>query len=405
MQPRPPPFDPRALDAFVALAGAKAWSARIAEIHRLASSGPRAGLAILQRHAVELAIERLRGPLQRPPSVPELHAARLAGEAVALASRLSPHGRTRLRERLRAGLGSDGTLMSLFHLLRTAVLQRDRGFEVGFAGFEQDASYDLLLVSGVVEAEVVCDMVSAEEGRLVHRGAWSRLADRMDDDLREWLTRHHGRYVLKMTLPLGLQGGLHEHSGDGGTLASLHGRIRRLLETRGRREHDEGLVLRLDPLVLLGGQSRQPALWPSLRREFGPETNLSVTTAGDHVFVMAARAGRENEIATAVRRRLAVIAPARLSGTRPGILAMFVEDTDRSEWRGLRERLELEGEARQFLARKEARLVIAVTCASRFELFGMSAPYAAEDGELRFRNPAHPAARAAALAPAVLSSV
>jgi hypothetical protein len=146
-------------------------------------------------------------------------------------------------------------------------------------------------------------------------------------------------------------------------------------------------------------------LWSSLRQEFGPETNLSVTTAGDHVFVMAARAGRENEIATAVRRRLAVIAPARLSGTRPGILAMFVEDTDRSEWRGLRERLELEGEARQFLAHKEARLVIAVTCASRFELFGMSAPYAAEDGELRFRNPAHPAARAAALAPAVLSSV
>jgi hypothetical protein len=35
----------------------------------------------------------------------------------------------------------------------------------------------------------------------------------------------------------------------------------------------------------------------------------------------------------------------------------------------------------------------------------MSAPHAAEDGELRFRNPAHPDARAAALAPAVLSSV
>jgi hypothetical protein len=120
---------------------------------------------------------------------------------------------------------------------------------------------------------------------------------------------------------------------------------------------------------------------------------------------MAARAGRENEVGSAVRRRLGVIAPARLTGTRPGILAMFVEDTDRVEWRGLRERLELEGEARQFLAHKHARPVIAVTCASRFELFGMSAPYAAEDGELRFRNPAHPAARATALAPAVLSSV
>jgi hypothetical protein len=405
MQPRPPPFDRRGLDAFVALAGAMTWSARIREIHRLAASGPRAGLATRQRHAVELAIERLRGPMARPASTPELHAARLASEAAALATRLTPHGRTRLRERLRAGLGGEGTLMSLFHLLRTAVLQRERGFQVGFAGFEQDASYDLLLVSGMVEAEIVCDIVSAEEGRLVHRGAWFRLADRMDAYLRAWLARHPGHYLLKMTLPLGLQGGLHEPAADGGELASLHVRIRRLLETKGRREHDEGLVLRLDPLVLHGGRSGQTALWSLLRQQFGPEAHLSVTTAGDGVFVMAARAGRENEIATAVRRRLAVIAPARLTGTRPGILAMFVEDTDRGEWRGLRERLELEGEARQFLAHKEARPVIAVTCASRFELFGMSAPYAAEDGELRFRNPAHPAARAAALAPAVLSSV
>jgi hypothetical protein len=38
-------------------------------------------------------------------------------------------------------------------------------------------------------------------------------------------------------------------------------------------------------------------------------------------------------------------------------------------------------------------------------LFGMSAPHAAEDGDLRFRNPANPDAKAAALAPAVLPSV
>ena len=84
---------------------------------------------------------------------------------------------------------------------------------------------------------------------------------------------------------------------------------------------------------------------------------------------------------------------------------MFIEDTDRTEWRGLRERLELEGEARQFLAHKDARPVIAVTCSSRFELFGVAAPDGVEDGDLRFRNTAHPSAKAAALAPAVLSSV
>ncbi len=49
--------------------------------------------------------------------------------------------------------------------------------------------------------------------------------------------------------------------------------------------------------------------------------------------------------------------------------------------------------------------MVAVSCASRAELFGMAVPDAAPDGELRFRNQAHPAAKNLALAPAIASSV
>jgi hypothetical protein len=404
MYRQPIPFDPRALDAFVAMAGARAWAVRMAEIGRRAASGPRAGQAIRQRHALELAIERLRGPLTRPPSIAERHAARLATDAVTLFRQSSAPGKARLRAMLHAALSGHGTLVPLFHLLRTAGLQRARGFQVAFAGLEDDAPYDLLIARGLVEAEVACDVVSAEEGRLVHRGAWSHLADRVEGELRIWLRTYPGRYLLKMTLPQGLQGGLHAQPPEDGALAAVHARIRSLLQTQRRRDHDDHAVLRLDPLMLADARS-EDTLLPSLRREFGPEAHLSVTAADGGLFVMAARAGRTDEVAVAVRRRLTAIAPERLSGTRPGILAMFVDDTDRIEWRGLRERLELEGEARQFLAYKSALPVIAVTCASRFELFGMAAPDAVQDGELRFRNPAHPEARAAALAPAVLSSV
>jgi hypothetical protein len=393
MQPQPPPYDPRTLEAFVALAGERLWSARIAEIGRRAASGRHVGLAARRRHALELAIERLRGTLSRPASTAELHAARLAGDAVALIRVLGPPGRKRLRERLRAALTGGGTLVPLFHVLRTAALQGARGFRVTFSGLENGAPYDLLIARGSLQAEIACDVVSAEEGRLVHRGAWSHLADRVDADVRTWLSAYPGRYLLKMTLPLGL---------ERGALVAMHGRIRHLLATRGRRDHDDAAVLRLDPLMLAGSDANG-GLMPLLRREFGPEAHLAVTAAGGGVFVMAARAGRADEVAVAMRRRLFDIAPARLSGTRPGILAMFIEDTDRREWRGLRDHLELEGEARQFLAYKAARPVIAVTCASRVELFGMDD--AAEEGELRFRNPAHPAAKAAALGPAILSSV
>jgi hypothetical protein len=391
MQPQPPPYQPRALDAFVALAGTDAWAARLGEIGQRAAAGPRAGQTIRQRHALELAIERLRGPLTRPPSRAELYAAWLASDAVGLAQSLPQRGRARLCAKLRTALSGDGTLVPVFHILRTAALQAARGFRVVFAGLEDAVPYDLLIARGALEAEIACEVVSAEEGRLVPRNVWSHLADRADTDLRAWLTANPGRYLLKMTLPQGL-----ESAG----LAALHDRIRRLLDSRGRRYDDAAAILRLEPLALAGGGHD---LMRSLRREFGPEAHLAVTITSGGAFVMAARAGRADEIAAAVRRHLFAITPTRLSGVRPGILSIFIDDTNRSEWQGMRDRLELEGETRQFLAYKAAEPVIAVTCTSRFELFGMAD--AVEEGELRFRNAAHPAAKATALRPAILSSV
>jgi hypothetical protein len=169
--------------------------------------------------------------------------------------------------------------------------------------------------------------------------------------------------------------------------------------------------LRLDPLLLAGAQAEDAGLISSLRREFGPEAHLSVTTPVTQFSSWPpARVGRTRSRSPSAAgsqrsHRLAALAPARLTGERPGILSVFVEDTDRLEWRGLRDRLELEAEARQFMTHPAGRPVVAVTFASRFELFGVAEPDAASGGEVRFRNPGHPAARSAALAPAVLSSL
>jgi hypothetical protein len=398
-----PGFAP--LGPFLSLLGNRRWLARLTEIRDLAASGPRAGQAILQRHAVELTLEKLRRQPGAKPSVADVLLGRIAAQIPNIAAALTTRGRDRLIEQLEIGLSGQNTLIPVFHLIRFAMLQRSRGFTVAFSALDDETPHDLLLRRDEIEAEVACDVVTAEEGRSLHRGAWFRLADRIDPDLQTWLAAHPGRYLLKMTLPLGLRGGLHDSEPDSETLGRLHQRIRTLLETRSRQDHDEAIVLRLDPLLLAGAQAEDMGLVSSLRREFGPEAHLSVTTAGSGIFVMAARAGQENEVAIAIRRRLAVLAPTRLTGHRPGILSVFVEDTDRLEWRGLRERLELEGEARQFMTNPEARPVVAVSFVSRLELFGVSEPDAAPGGELRFRNPAHPAAGSTALAPAVMSSV
>lgn len=386
-------IDRGVLDAFVDLAGPALWRARFEDIRRQAAIGPRAGKAIHARHAACYAIERLRRGVPAPSQM-ERSAGALAAQAVTLARELSPKGRSRLVETLRASLTGERTIIPLLHLLRTASLQRTRGFVVRFVGLEGESVADLLITRDGAEAEIACEVVSAEEGRRVPRGAWFDLADRVDPDLQRWLETHPGRYVLRVTLPDGLA--------DGG-LPALHARIRDMLGAERRAEHDGAAVLRLDRLLLAGAQADQLGLLSSLRREFGPEAQVAVTTAGSGIFALAARAGRENDVAHAVCGHLDAIAASRLRPDCAGIVALFIEDTDPAEWRGLRERLELEGETRQFLVRPQSRPVAAVTFASRIEMF--SGGSSAADGDLRFRNPAHPAARAVALSPAIASSV
>ena len=401
MQPASTTIDAKALNAFVRAIGARLWRDRLVQLEAAGAAQTRAGRQTLQRHCIELTIERLRSrPLNRPPSTAERWIASYAANAAETLEALTPVGREALLGMLRAALVGEQCLVAPFHLLRTAAMQRARGFDVHYAVFEDEAApFDLLISRDGAEAEIACDMFSAEDGRGVHRGAWFRLMDRVDPELQTWLRAHPGRYILKMTLPKGLRTGADEN-----LLGQLHTRITTMLQTRTNADGDEAAMIRLDPLMLAAAQADELGLMPRLRQEFGPEAHLSVTTAGGGIFVMAARAAQENEVAAAVRRRLAIVAPTRLTGTRPGILALFIEDTDRAEWRILREKLELEGETRQFMTNPEARSVVAVTCTSRLELFGLPAPDAEPEGEVRFRNPAHPAAKTEALAPAVLSS-
>jgi hypothetical protein len=393
---RPEPAD---LDGFRSLCGARLWAQRLGEIGQRAQQASLAGRAAQQRHVLELVLARLADPKALARATPaERRVTAFAREAVRLAEALPAPRRARLRAELAAGLTGEATLVPLFHLLRTAALHRSRGFEVSFPGLVEDAPFDLLICRAGVAAEVACETVSAEEGRHVHRGEWCALVDRVNPELQTWLAAHPGRYLLKMTLPDGMA--------TDQQVAELHRRIAGLLQAERRQDSSADAILKLDPLVLAGAQAAGRGLPAQLRAQFGEEAHLAVTAmpGGGSVFVMAARAGRENSIAGAVARRCGQSAERRLTGTRPGILAMFVEDVDRAEWRGLRERLDLEGAARRWLTEPAARHVVALACSSRMELFGVAPPDAAADGELRFRNPGHPAGKLAGLAPSVTSS-
>jgi hypothetical protein len=389
---------------FIALPGRGHWKSRMAALEAKGGRQSLSGRALQQRYGVELTLARLArdsAALARA-TPPQLRLLALAREAVVLDASLPAPQRERLRGRLAEALSGEGTLIPLFHLLRSAALQRERGFEVRFSGLLDGTPHDLEISREGATAFLACETVSAEEGRPLHRGDWFTLVDLVNPELQTWLAAHPGRYLLKMTLPEGIQ--------EPSQINDLHRRILELLQAQRRQDLDGAATLRLDPLMLAGAHLAGQGLPRHLRDQFGPEAHLAVTGApgsggSGSVFVMAARAGRENAIAQAVTRRMAQAAESRFERDGKGILSVFIEDIDREEWRGLRDRLELEGAARRFLTEPAARALLAASCASRMELFGMAAPDAAPEGELRFRNPLHPAARLPALQPAIASSL
>ncbi|MEI6158815.1 MAG: hypothetical protein WCP77_03180 [Roseococcus sp.] len=395
-----PKSDPTALKAFVALAGGVVWRKRMADLGARVQPGSLAGRAMQQRHALELILARLSKPeLLAKAGRAERRVLAFAREAAELAKSLPEGPRARLRALVGEGLTGHATLVPLFHLVRTAALLRARGFEVRFDGLLDGASYDLLITRDGATAEVVCETVSAEEGRPLHKGDWAQLVDRVNPELQTWLAAHPGRYILKMTLPEGVT--------DQTKLSELHTRITTMLAAEKRQDSSADAVLKLDPLILAGAQAAsdpQRALPARLREVFGVEAHLAVTAdpSSGSVLVMAARAGRENEISLAVKRRAAAAATARFSGERPGIVAVFLDDLEAAEWHALRDTLELEGVIRRFLTEPEAKLVVAVTCTTRQEFFALGD--CAPEGELRFRNPGHPAAKNAGLGPAIISN-
>ena len=246
------------LNALVDRIGRRVWATRLAALKR-GCSNSHAGRALAQLHALELAVERLRRPGRNmAPTAAELRVALLAADVVSLAHSLEDEARTRLDVKLAEAMTGEGTLVPLFHLVHTAALHRGRGFEVSYAGLADGAPFDLLLARDGAEAEIVCDVMSAEAGRDVHRRAWSALMDRVDPDLQDWLSAHPGRYLLKMTLPKGLKGNC---EAEGSPLAVLHRRITSMLSSQRRVDHDEAAVLRLDRFCwrLRSWVSRPPA--------------------------------------------------------------------------------------------------------------------------------------------------
>ena len=137
--------DPATVDPFIALVGSSDGSERLAEIRDLASVGHALARPSANGMAWSSAWKNAAASRRHAVAWPNTLLGRIAAEIPQIAAELTPRGRDGLIEQLRLGLSGQNTLIPVFHLIRTAMLQRSRGFTVAFSGLEDETPHDLLL--------------------------------------------------------------------------------------------------------------------------------------------------------------------------------------------------------------------------------------------------------------------
>ena len=251
----------------------------------------------------------------------------------------------RLRDEILAGLTGEATLVPLFHLLRTAACCADAASRCASTAWRRRP----LRPAGGTRGRGDGGRLRNGLGRGGPKGEPWRLVDAGGP--------HPSRtadLAGRASRPLPAEDDPARgprRAGPDRRTARAHQRAARGRAAAGRGQPGRAQARPADAGRRAAASDRPGGLPARLRAQFGPEAHLAVTTApgSNSVFVMAARASQENEVAAAVCRRLENAATDRLSGRHPGILAVFLEDLDRTEWRVLREKLELEGAVRRFL--------------------------------------------------------
>src|ERR1700723_2088101 len=180
---------------FISWIGTACWDDRVAWIRARVQGGARSGRLAAQRFLAESALEKSRRG--HALSAAESSLVELTSRIPALHRKISAAGQARLREMVEAALIGEATLLPVLHLLHTARLQEERGFDIAYTGLEEATPFDLLISRDGIQAEIACDSVSAEDGHAVHRSSWTQLMDRIDPDLQTWLAPPPGPHLLK----------------------------------------------------------------------------------------------------------------------------------------------------------------------------------------------------------------
>ena len=326
---------------FLSIAGWPTWKRRVESLRQQVRKNPFLEAHFNDRFALEfelsLLLERKRktGRFGLNFQDPMQHRlASFVSAVVGVHKHLSHHAQNRLRGMILDGLKSERGLASLGTELTMAVHLMTKGFDVFFNDLETGGGFDLLAKRNGVEIEVECKNVSGDIGRKIHKQRMYDLAQRFIPALKEKLEKQPDGWLVTITIPDRLTAAKRQQE----AIARI---VEHTLRSNKPSAENPECSIQVQRFSMADSPFRATSTYKISEPEVMEfvESRLGVSNKnqcwllqpGKSAAAIIVQSARSDSVLDGIYRQLKDAARDQLTGNRPGLLCVHLQDVSASD--------------------------------------------------------------------------
>lgn len=331
---------PALLRRFVDITGRKPWQKRFDSFRQQIQRNPLIENHFLEKYPLELEMEAAwallesGGCFELPKSTAQAALYSFVAMTARVHQRLSQAGSHRLAGMIRSSLSEPCGFAPLQYEMTMAANLMHRGLDVEFYDIEHGGGPDFLAIRDGLEVEVELKTVSGDVGRKVHRPRLYQLAEHLYPAMNTALSRETDGHLVRVILPDRLDG-------SDAQMQDLRDQIAEVLMAHSSKPGIEPFEIDYMTFALEGGPFERPSFGPWTGvgvREFvkelvgnDNENILMVVSPGRTAVVVTVESRKNDSVMKSIQRTIKDAAKRQLTGTRPGVILVNLNDVTDGE--------------------------------------------------------------------------
>lgn len=336
---------PGLLERFLSITGPEIWNKRFQWLVNEILANRFMEEWLREHHGIALELDAFITGIQRTGEFPsqlrnkdEYNLFAFVAGVVSIHDHLSPSGKARLKGMLLDGLKTDKGLLPLHHEITTGMHLMGRGYDVECHDLERGGGVDYIARKDGIEIEVECKMFTGDLGRKIHRRRCLNLYKTLFPIVQRVATSATRGIGIRITLPSHLTPNLRQHAGIAETLSQGIVGGNKLTRTEYCEVEVKDFLIAESPFTASHPRELKREDVEALAQKlFGNSNpNLMIYFSPKTKAVVAYVESRErDEVLKGMDRQLRESSKGQFTGTRPGILAVQLEDLSSDQMHNL----------------------------------------------------------------------